>query len=113
MPALPRTLLLTALAAACACVRPPVPDGAVPEDSAAEGRARVTGLFHVIRGPEVHYFVTDSAGTTRELTIPAALLERAGGPLALDRRRVLLFVQAAPGARVLAVDSIVPLGPEP
>jgi len=47
----------------------------------------LAGCFHVVRGPQVRYFLATTSGTT-ELAVDDSVLVRAGGVLSLDRARI-------------------------
>lgn len=93
--------VLLALAAA-ACARAAVP---APASPVFEGR------LHLVRNGHTRFFLTDDAGTTRELDVSEAAVARAGGAVALDGRRVRVFGRAAEGARI-AADSLATVGAE-
>jgi hypothetical protein len=79
---------------------------------AAPEPVRLAGWFHTIRGPEVLFFVTDDAGETHALVPAPGALERAGGALALERRRVRVFATRHADPPRLVLDSIFPQPPQ-
>ncbi|HEU4556555.1 MAG TPA: hypothetical protein VFS20_01855 [Longimicrobium sp.] len=69
------------------------------------------GTLHIVRNGHARFFVTDDAGATREVELSPAVLAGAGGPLALDRRRVRVFGRMGPGES-LAADSVAVVAAE-
>lgn len=67
----------------------------VPE--AFSGAVCLDGNFHVVYGGHATYHLVDAAGGSVRLEVPPALLERAGGAHAFDRRPVRVTGDAAPG----------------
>jgi hypothetical protein len=65
------------------------------------------GWLSIVWNDRAHFFLTDDQGVTVELDLPEELTRPLGGPLALDRRRVVVIVAAATGAlEPLPVQSI-------
>jgi acetylornithine deacetylase/succinyl-diaminopimelate desuccinylase-like protein len=64
--------------------------------SAAAGEVTLRGWFHIIWGNDARYFLTDDGGKTHELLLDEELTRPHGGPLALDRKRVVVVGERAP-----------------
>lgn len=67
----------------------------------------ITGWFSTIWNGEPHYSITDDQGQTTRLVLDEELAKPLGGPLALDRKRVIVsgeIVNDPQGAlRVLSI----------
>ncbi|MFL5494366.1 MAG: kelch repeat-containing protein [Gemmatimonadales bacterium] len=97
-----RTILISlALALAVglgACRDEPTAPGTAGETRAAATSAPKSGWFHIQWGDpraargaaQIRYELVDDRGRSTKLTVDAALMAQAGGPLALDRHRVTL-----------------------
>ena len=80
----------------------PAPARAVDGES-----VQLDGVFHIIWNTRPRYFLTDDAGTTRELMLQEERTRDLGGPLALNGRRVRISGQpAAEQPELLRVDQI-------
>ena len=64
-----------------------------PED---EATVTLTGWLSIVWNEEPHFFLTDDTGQTFEVLIDEQLMAPLGGPLTLDRSRVLVLAVAAP-----------------
>jgi len=81
-----------------------------PSPPAADTGEIITlhGWFTIVWNDQAHTFLTDDAGDTRELLLDESLTGPLGGPLALDRKRVVITAEAVEGRpEVLRVTSIV------
>ena len=50
----------------------------------------IRGWFTIVWNDQAHYFLTDDDGNTHELLLDESLTGPLGGPLALDRQRVVI-----------------------
>lgn len=50
----------------------------------------IRGWFTIVWNDQAHYFITDDDGNTREVLLDDRLTRPLGGPLALDRKRVVI-----------------------
>jgi hypothetical protein len=65
------------------------------------------GWLSIVWNDEPHFFLTDDTGQTVEVLIDEELMAPLGGPLALDRSRVIVLAVVSPDAAgVLQVLSI-------
>jgi len=53
----------------------------------------IRGWFTIVWNDQAHYFITDDEGNTRELLLEDSLVSALGGPLALDRKRVVITAE--------------------
>ena len=95
--------------AACASARTAAAPCVARVPEAFSGAVCLDGNFHVVWGGHAAYHLVDAGGGSVRLEVPPALLERAGGAHAFDRRPVRVTGDAAPGptlrVRALALRS--------
>jgi len=73
----------------------PSPGGTVIPSAPETGETlTIQGWFTIVWNDQAHYFIADDEGNTRELLLEDSLVSALGGPLALDRKRVVVTAVA-------------------